>query len=572
MGRMSSSDERAAPVATGVLTSTPLAHALIYARNKRLTGTFQLRAPDALDDREASIGFWRGRICSVSIKPRNHYLGPLLYELGYIDAGTLDATLLIISQSKQLHGELLVERGNITVEQRDKGLNEQACRKVHGLFEYPLGSGFAFYESRSTNDEPKMLVDPIVPVWRGIRDNPNHEHVREVLGRYPTSAFRMINEAPLDRIAFASEEKQLVKLITSRPLTIAQLYLQSTVPPAKIDLLLYLLVIAKCVEPVSPSQMAMAAIQMGTPESGPVSAIPPPPPSSGRLLPPGATPSATWKASAASIAAMGAVRPPSGEMPKVTPSFRLSNPEMAAAAATIAPLQGPIELGGTGIALRAASIEKEDYFQALGVPDGASSEAVRAAYYRLAKVWHPDRLPRELESYRPEVSAIFAHLTHAHGTLTDEMARRGYLSTRARASNAPSSMREKRSVPPEMIKEVDKAIARRDFASAEAHAQAAHDTYGDDPEAAILHAWARSHAAEAPEDVLKSCLADLDKAILKNDESVRARYYRGMIQKRLGNMSAAVRDFQHAARLDPNHLESVRELRVYNMRSGGKKR
>ena len=69
-----------------------------------------------------------------------------------------------------------------------------------------------------------------------------------------------------------------------------------------------------------------------------------------------------------------------------------------------------------------------------------------------------------------------------------------------------------------------------------------------------------------------ACLAELDKAIQQNDESVRARYFRGMIQKRLGNMSAAVRDFQHAARLDPNHLESVRELRVYNMRSGGKKR
>lgn len=561
--------ERAAPVATGTLVSTPLAHALIYARNKRLTGVFELRAPDALDDREASIGFWRGRISSATTKPRSHYLGPLLYELGYIDAGTLDATLRIIAETKKLHGEVLVERGNITVAQRDKGLVEQACRKIHGLFEYPAGSAFAFYEGQATTEEPPLLVDPIVPVWRGVRDNPPEHHVREVLARYPTSAFKMINEAPLDRIALAPEEKQVIKLITARPLTRQQLHVTSTVAPARVDLLLYVLVIAKCLEPVSPSQVAMQAVNITPPL--PEASFPPPPPSSGRLLPPGATPSATWKASAASIAAMGAVRPPSGEMKK--PNFRLSSPEMSAAAASIVPAQGPLDLGPTGIGLRAANIEHEDYFAALGLPEGASTEAVRAAYFRLAKLWHPDRIPAELEAFRAEIGAIFSHLTHAHGTLTDEQARRGYLATRARSSTAPASIREKKkAAPPEMLKEVDKAIARRDFATAEVHGAAAYDNYGDDPEALAVYAWALSHASEAPEDVLKASLVHLDKAISTNDDSVRARYYRGMIQKRLGNTNAAMRDFNHVTKIDPHHLDALRELRIYNMRASGKKK
>ena len=497
--------------------------------------------------RAARIGFWRGRICTAAIRPRSHYLGALLYELGYIDASTLDATLKIIAETKKLHGEVLVERGDITREQRNKGLVEQACRKIHGLFEYPVGSAFAFYEARASVDEPPLLVDPIVPVWRGVRDSPPDDHMREVLARYPTSAFKMINEAPLDRIALASEEKQIIKLITSRPLTRLQLHASSTVLPTRIDLLLYVLVIAKCVEPVSPSQVAMQAVQMQTVSitPGPPEASIPPPPSSGRLVPPGATPSATWKASAASIAAMGAVRPPSGEMKK--PNFRLSNPEMSAAAASIVPAQGPIELGPTGIGLRAANIENEDYFTALGLPEGASTEAVRASYFRLAKLWHPDRIPAELEAFRPEVSAIFAHLTHAHGTLTDEQARRGYLATRARASTAPASIREKKAVPPEMLKEVDKAIARRDFASAEAHGAAARDNYGDDPEALAVYAWALSHASEAPEDVLKAALVHLDKAVSTNDDSVRARYYRGY------GPEAARQHERGDARLQPRH-------------------
>ena len=123
-----------------------------------------------------------------------------------------------------------------------------------------------------------------------------------------------------------------------------------------------------------------------------------------------------------------------------------------------------------------------------------------------------------------------------------------------------------------MLKDVDKAIARRDFGSALAHAKAAYDGYGEDPDAVAVWAWARSHASEAPDDVLKSCLVDLDKSLAGSDDLVRARYYRGMIQKRLGNVSAAMRDFGHVARLDPHHVDAARELRLFNMRASGKKK
>jgi hypothetical protein len=125
------SDTRPAPSATGTFETTPLAHVLVYARNKRLTGVLELRADD---EREGTIGFHRGAIVHARTYPPSTYFGGVAYELGLIDAETLAETLHELAMSRLRHGEILVERGVITRDQRDGALAEQMCRKVHQLF------------------------------------------------------------------------------------------------------------------------------------------------------------------------------------------------------------------------------------------------------------------------------------------------------------------------------------------------------------------------------------------------------------------------------------------------------
>jgi len=71
---------------------------------------------------------------------------------------------------------------------------------------------------------------------------------------------------------------------------------------------------------------------------------------------------------------------------------------------------GPADLGIDGIRKRAASLAFESPYDTLGLREGASVEAARAAYVRLAKLWHPDRLPLELESVQSEVRRIYVHV------------------------------------------------------------------------------------------------------------------------------------------------------------------
>jgi curved DNA-binding protein CbpA len=79
---------------------------------------------------------------------------------------------------------------------------------------------------------------------------------------------------------------------------------------------------------------------------------------------------------------------------------------------------GPLDLGIEGIKKRAGSLAFESPYDALGLREGASVEAARAAYVRLAKLWHPDRLPLELEPVQAEVTRIYVHVRDSFRAIT----------------------------------------------------------------------------------------------------------------------------------------------------------
>jgi curved DNA-binding protein CbpA len=221
----------------------------------------------------------------------------------------------------------------------------------------------------------------------------------------------------------------------------------------------------------------------------------------------------------------------------------------------------PADLGAEGIRARAEQIDTVSYFEVLGVSDGAPAEAVRAAYMRLAKVWHPDRLPRELHPLRSEVARIFTHMTRAQQTLCDPTARQGYLATHAAKSGVATRPRS------DVIRAVEQALARRDWDGAQVESLALCDATVDDAEAIALRAWTTACAGEAADDVLRTAMAKLDRAVNVDNTCVRAFFYRAKIAKRLGNEKAAHRDFSRTVALDPSNAEAAREVRVFEMRA-----
>jgi hypothetical protein len=211
-------------------------------------------------------------------------------------------------------------------------------------------------------------------------------------------------------------------------------------------------------------------------------------------------------------------------------------------------LLSPADVGAAGIAHRARTVATDDPLTVLGLPPEATAEAARAAYFRLSKLWHPDRLPADLAMFRDEVSTIFDHMTRAHRTLTESSARMTVARPRIDA-----------------IREVEQAIARHDYdVAVEATREL---TSADDAEAHALAAWALSCAGDAPEATLRTALLALDRAVTLDRHCAPAYFFRGMLHKRLQNNMAAFKDFTRVVQLDPRHVDAQREIRVFEMRA-----
>jgi curved DNA-binding protein CbpA len=77
---------------------------------------------------------------------------------------------------------------------------------------------------------------------------------------------------------------------------------------------------------------------------------------------------------------------------------------------------------------RAAALDRMDYFEVLRVPQEATPQAIKDAYYRESRAFHPDRfaaLPSP--QLRQLIGRIYRRVNEAYTVLRDEPKRRRYL-------------------------------------------------------------------------------------------------------------------------------------------------
>lgn len=82
-----------------------------------------------------------------------------------------------------------------------------------------------------------------------------------------------------------------------------------------------------------------------------------------------------------------------------------------------------------------ASFRNKDLFQILGVSPKAKAAEIHRSYTDLAKRFHPDKLTADAPTELKELChQIFASISHAHDTLTDEFKRQSYLDEMSRVN------------------------------------------------------------------------------------------------------------------------------------------
>lgn len=231
------------------------------------------------------------------------------------------------------------------------------------------------------------------------------------------------------------------------------------------------------------------------------------------------------------------------------------------------------------IETKASRIDTEDLFTMLGVSRNTPQGEIQTAYFKMAKMWHPDRVPQELGELKSTVASIFAKLNEAYALLNDPAKRADYvreLDARG-GGEAPIDEQEQVQRIVDAAIEFQKAevlLKRNDLTTAEAFAMraaAADPTQGEYVAVLLwIKAMRRGDPPVVPEGKTSSfyddILAQLDEIVRKEPALERAVWYRGVLNKRTGRDERALRDFRMVATLNPKNIDAMRELRIFQMR------
>jgi len=273
--------------------------------------------------------------------------------------------------------------------------------------------------------------------------------------------------------------------------------------------------------------------------------------------------------------------PDRGAMPPAAPAA-----PVAAAPAPAAPAApaGGVDLAArrAEIEARSAAVDHDDFFTLLGVTQDVAPERIRTAYFALAKQWHPDRQPADLQDLKSQVARVFARISEAYQTLSDAGRRAEYAASLQEKAESRAAEEEKVVRAFDAALEFQKAeilLKKRDLAGAEALAQRALNADPEEPEYLTLYVWIQAlrrgdpapgqESAGAAAGRYDDLIQQLDAVLEKEPRYERALFYRASLLKRSGQADKAIRDFQLVAELNPKNIDAIREVRLHEMRKRG---
>jgi len=212
---------------------------------------------------------------------------------------------------------------------------------------------------------------------------------------------------------------------------------------------------------------------------------------------------------------------------------------------------------------QAAGLKKQNLFQILGLAEKADGAAVKIAYFKLARVYHPDTVPpgapEELSKLKSE---IFAAIGEAYRRLSDDKGRAEYLED-LKGGGGDKVDVQQLLLAEELFQKGCILVKARKFADAVKmldDAIKANDKEGE------FYAW-RGYARffTVKDDKAKAraeAQQDFNVALKLNERVGSLHYFMGQVCKLSGDAATALKHFKKALEYQPEHLEAQREVRM----------
>ncbi|MDB4930959.1 MAG: repeat/DnaJ domain/tetratricopeptide repeat protein [Myxococcaceae bacterium] len=519
------------PTTEGTFSKTPLPNVLLYAREKKMTGTFVVSNPpptpgDADDDGvgESIIVVEGGVIVAVQLPRFAQNLGWVMHDLGLLT----DDTFIKVQQSLDEPGAeeipTLLRLGAADPTTLETALREQLRRKVVALFGNSQGT-YAYYDKvdlLGADARARTPQDVFPIVWRGLQASPPTEAAMAVVfEKIGQRGLRLREGHEFERFEFGVELGLAPTQLRTAPSSLDQL-IGLAPDAALVRIMVYLLALTKQIEAVS---LATAA---SNPASNPAPATPL---------------SATLGAPKGPASASG---PPSGES-SVAPT---SDPKAK---------EARTHLG---------RMENWTYFEMFDLTPSATMEDIQKRFPVVAAAWHPDRAnTNELRTLHTEIFGLY---NHAFTTLSDLKSRMQYEETIAGGGGTPAAQKRVNAVL-DTVQEAHRAeiaLNRKDYVEAERMLRRVLETNPDDIAVNALLCKCLLETNPAPH--LDDIVNRLAKILRATDSNDQAQYLMGMVCK-VKSDKRAYSFFKKALEINPNNLDAQREVRIIEMRHNNRK-
>lgn len=510
------------PTTEGTFAKTPLPNVLLYARERKMTGSFIVRNPPVGPDGEADDGVGesvvvvaQGAIVAVRLPRFSQNLAWVLHELGELG----DDEFIRAQQALDAPGAevipTLLKLGAANPKTLDLALREQLRRKVAALFGHPQGT-YAYYadvDLLPDSDRARSPEDVFPIVWRGLQAAPPTDAAMAVVfEKIGQRALRLREGNEFERFEFGPELGLAPTQLRTAPSSPEQL-MGLAPDPALVRTMLYLLALTKQIEAVSITATPTSAAPAPAPVAITTSIAPP----VARKDPTSA--------------------PPAGDAP--------SDPKAKEARTHLARMQ------------------HWTYFEMFDLQPSATLEEIRARFPVVAAQWHPDRATSK------EVAAVYTEIfglyNTAFTTLSDFNSRSQYEETIAGGGGTPAAQKKVVDVL-DTVQEAHRAeiaLKRKDYVEAERMLRRVLETNPDDIAVNTLLCRALIETNPAPH--MDDIVVRLAKILRTTDSNDEANYLMGMVCKVKGDRRA-IGFFKRALEINPNNLEAQREVRIREIR------
>ncbi len=238
-----------------------------------------------------------------------------------------------------------------------------------------------------------------------------------------------------------------------------------------------------------------------------------------------------------------------------------------------APASAPAAPGATPAATNdlpalrelAAQLKEQNHFERLGLGADTPGPAVKLAYFKLAKLYHPDTLPPgappELEKLKAD---IFGYIGDAYRTLSDDKSRAAYIEELKSGGGQQESQVDVEAIlkSEELFRKSGHYIKARRFADAVKLLDEAIQLNPEEPEFFAWRGYARFFTFEDKKVGYTEAYRDLQHCLKKNEKVASAHYFLGVIAKLCGDNHGALKHFQKTVEIQPNHIDAQREIRM----------